>query len=242
MPHHVRFDVAAVVAVVLLAAARPLAVGPAGGADDEARDARIRAAIVDAVQARVGEDARVAVEAMDVVGEASAAFLQAVPEPNARLGEPIQFRLLGADGRGATARAAGAVSARLSVDVEHVRVVALVPRGRELADGDVEATSGTVTGVPLRRLPRLSEVAGTRALVNLAPGEIVTKSAVAVRPAVKSGQIVRATARVGGLIATAALVAVQDGAPGAVIRVVNKDSRRELKARVIEPGVVEVIP
>lgn len=205
------------------------------------RDDWVRAAITEAVQARMGDDADVTVAAMEIVGEASSALLQAVPEPNARLGDWMHLRLLGTDGRGQAAHVVGGVSAFVSVAVDHVRVRTLVPRGRELAEGDVAASHDVLDGVPLRRLPRLREVAGTRALVNLAPGDVIARTSVALRPAVKSGQLVRATARVGGVVVTAALVAVQDGAPGAVIRVVNKDSRRELRARVVEPGVVEVI-
>ncbi|MGE3178977.1 MAG: flagella basal body P-ring formation protein FlgA [Vicinamibacterales bacterium] len=37
------------------------------------------------------------------------------------------------------------------------------------------------------------------------------------------------------------MTAAQDGVEGAVIRVVNKESRRELRARVVGPGEVEVI-
>jgi flagella basal body P-ring formation protein FlgA len=48
-------------------------------------------------------------------------------------------------------------------------------------------------------------------------------------------------ARVGAVQVVAELVAVQDGDPGATVRVVNKGSRRELRARVIEPGLVEVV-
>lgn len=233
------------VALAALCVAAPLAAGPPATPDRPARlerDARVRTAIHEAVRDRMGGDADVTVEILDVTGDPSSSWLQAVPEPNARLGELLSFRLLGADGRGARARVVGSVSARVSVDVEHVRVRALVPRGRELADGDVEASHGTLDGVPLRRLPRLHEVTGTRALVNLAPGETVARTSVALRPAVKSGQLVRATTRLEGLVVTAALVAVQDGAAGAIIRVVNKESRRELRARVVEPGVVEIIP
>ena len=53
--------------------------------------------------------------------------------------------------------------------------------------------------------------------------------------------MVRAVARVGEVEVSATMTAVQDGVEGAVIRVVNKESRRELRAKVVEPGVVEVM-
>lgn len=243
MVNHRRLRVSVAAALMWLAAVRVGAAGPPDGSGaPHPRDLRIRDAIVDAVRGRMGDDAVVTIAAMDVSGEPSAAYLQAVPQPNARLGEPIHFRLLGAAGRGAPARVVGAVVASLSVDVEYVRARALVPRGRDLAEADTEVVRGTLRGVPLRRLPRLDEVAGTRVLVPLAPGEIVTRTAIALRPAVKSGHLVRATTRIAGLTVTASLLAAQDGVLGAIIRVVNTDSRRELRARVVEPGVVEVIP
>lgn len=203
---------------------------------------RVEEAIAAAVRARMGADAEVVLSQLEVIGERDVAFLEAVPEPDARAGERVRFRLIGSDGAGLGARTVGSASAVLSVQVEHVRARTLVARGRELGDADVESSQDVVERVPLKRLPRLAEVAGARALVNLAPGEVVTRTAVTARPAVRSGQVVRATARVGSLEVTASLVAVQDGAPGAVIRVVNKDSRRELRARVLAPGVVEVMP
>lgn len=203
---------------------------------------RIAEAIIETVQSRMGDDAEVVLSELRVTGGETHAFLQAVPEPTARVGERVHFRLLGSDGRGEAARTIGHASAVVAVNVEHVRAKELVPRGRDVADNDMETAHGPLVGVPMRRLPRWVEVAGSRALVNLAPGEVITRSAVTIRPAVKSGQVVRAVARVGGLEVTAALVAAQDGAPGSVIRVVNRESRRELRARVLESGVVEVIP
>lgn len=220
------------------------AAGPAGLpiAVDAARDARVRDAIVTSVLERMGEDAEVDVLELQVTGEAPA-VVRAVPEPDARTGRRIHFRLIGSGGAGEAARTSGAASAVITVRAEHARARTLITRGRDVADADVERSDEAIVGVPLRRIPRVDEVVGTRALVNLAPGEVVTRRAVVVaRPAVKSGQVVRATARSGGIEVTASLVAAQDGAPGAIIKVVNKESRRELRARVVGSGTVEVIP
>lgn len=229
--------------LLLLAVCVPHAASAGSSSRAGAEDAaRVAEAIIETVQSRMGDDAEVVVSELTVTGGDSPAFLQAVPEPDARLGERVHFRLLGSDGRGEAARTVGRASAVVAVNVEHVRAKELVARGRDVADSDFETSHGRLVGVPMRRLPRWTEVAGSRALVNLAPGEVITRSAVTIKPAVKSGQVVRAIARVGGLEVTAALVAVQDGAPGSVIRVVNRESRRELRARVLESGVVEVIP
>lgn len=229
-------------ALLVFASSAMAFAAPADVRPSTATVAQVRAAIETAVRERMGDDADVVASRLEIVGDVAAAFLQAVPEPDARISDRMTFRLLGASGRGETARVLGSASATVSVAVEHVRAKTLVVRGREVTDADVERVDGPVLDLPLRRLPRLDEVQGARALVNLAPGEVVAKTAVVTRPAVKIGQVVRAIARVDGLEVTASLVAAQDGVPGAVIRVVNKESRRELRARVLEPGVVEVIP
>ncbi|MGE3512293.1 MAG: flagellar basal body P-ring formation chaperone FlgA [Vicinamibacterales bacterium] len=204
--------------------------------------ARVRGAITEAVRARMGDAAEVDIGHLEVTGEPGHLYLQAVPEPDARVGTLMHFRLLGSDGSGAPLRPAGSASAVVAVEVDHVRARVLVPRGRALQKADVEASRSALDGVPLRRLPVYAEVEGARALVNIAPGEVLSRTSVAARPAVKSGQTVRAVARIDGLEVTASLVAAQDGAPGTVIRVVNRESRRELRARVVESGVVEVVP
>jgi flagella basal body P-ring formation protein FlgA len=117
----------------------------------------------------------------------------------------------------------------------------LIPRGKTIAAEDVVEQVGEVSGVPLRRLPIASDVIGARALHDIATGALIAGSAVAMPGAVKSGQTVRAVATVGAVEVTASLVSMQNGQIGDVIRVVNKDSRRELRARVIGEGAVEVI-
>ncbi len=47
--------------------------------------------------------------------------------------------------------------------------------------------------------------------------------------------------RVGGVELAGSLVAAGNGAADDVIRVVNKDSRRAMRARVVRSGEVEVI-
>jgi len=46
---------------------------------------------------------------------------------------------------------------------------------------------------------------------------------------------------VGGIEAEARMVAADNGDKGSVIRVVNPESRRSIRARVVAAGVVEVI-
>jgi flagella basal body P-ring formation protein FlgA len=231
---------------LLILAATLLAPGRAEATDPRADPSRgtgadsISSAIVDAVRQRMGEDAAVTVTDVDVRGGLIEPPVSAVPSPGARTGATMRFQLVGPD-RNGRVRVIGWATARVDVAVEHVRVRQLVSRGQALADEDLEVATGEVAGLPLRWLPRRREVLGARALTTVGAGSVLTKTAVATRPAVKSGQTVRAMVRVGRVHVEAELVAVQDGDPGATVRVVNRDSRRELRARVVEPGVVEVL-
>jgi len=58
---------------------------------------------------------------------------------------------------------------------------------------------------------------------------------------VRAGDRVRAVARVGGVEAVVIAIAEQSGSAQQVIRVVNPDSRRAIRARVVAPGEVEVV-
>jgi len=82
---------------------------------------------------------------------------------------------------------------------------------------------------------------GGHAVRNIAAGEIATSTAITGTPAVRSGQLVKATATIAGAQISATLVAAQGGELGAVIRVVNRESRRQLRARIVAEGSVEVI-
>ncbi|MBI4475685.1 MAG: flagella basal body P-ring formation protein FlgA [Acidobacteria bacterium] len=64
-----------------------------------------------------------------------------------------------------------------------------------------------------------------------------------VRPArvVRSGEVVVTRAVIGGVEATGSALAQQSGALGDVIRVINRESRRSFKGRIVAPGQVEVL-
>ncbi len=58
---------------------------------------------------------------------------------------------------------------------------------------------------------------------------------------VRAGDRVRATARVGGVEAVVIAIAAQNGVAQQIIRVVNPDSRRAIRVRVVAAGEVEVV-
>ncbi len=81
----------------------------------------------------------------------------------------------------------------------------------------------------------------SRAARPLAADACLTRTSLVMLPAVQAGQEVDAIARVNGVEAVARLVAAERGQVGSLVRVVNPQSRRSLKARVVAAGVVEVI-
>jgi flagella basal body P-ring formation protein FlgA len=75
----------------------------------------------------------------------------------------------------------------------------------------------------------------------LAADSCLTRAMVQSTPLVRSGDAVTVVARSAGVEVSARMVAASSGDLGAVIRVVNQQSRRAVSARVVAAGVVETI-
>jgi flagella basal body P-ring formation protein FlgA len=206
------------------------------------RDVAVREAITLAVVARTGDDVRVAIDALTVRAQPAAGPYLATPEPSARSGRPAVFALAVPDpvspGR---QRRIGSAVATVRVSGPHARTARALPRGTVLARGDLREANEEVDGLLLGRLPAPQALVGGRTARDLREGEIVAGALVQAVPAVKSGDEVRVTVRLDGLDVQGRGIATQSGTPGTVIRVVNPDSRRAVRARVIGPGEVEVI-
>jgi flagella basal body P-ring formation protein FlgA len=193
----------------------------------------------------MGQDADVRIEdlAFTTTPPPDGAVLTATPEPGARLGRQNRFSLqwvVTAGGR-RTPGPVGHATASVFVAVEHVRAGRSIVRGEICSESDLVQSAGEVGAVLLQRLPRLSNVKGARALRPIAADDVVTRTAVLVRPAVQSGDVVAMSAAVEGVTVLGQAVAQQSGSEGDIIRVVNRESRRPLKARVVGPGRVEVM-
>jgi flagella basal body P-ring formation protein FlgA len=203
---------------------------------------RVGAAIVAAVVSRMG-DARVTVEQVEIFNVADVPEIQAVPGPDARAGQVVQFTLLAPAGAGSGARVVnlGRASAFVRVEAPHATATRIILRGTAIELEDLEESASEVQGVPLRRLPTRAELSGGRAVRNLAPGEIVTAAAMTTAPAVRSGQVVRATVTLDGVEVSAMVIAAQNGDLGSVIRAFNREGHRELRVKVVGEGLVEVI-
>jgi flagella basal body P-ring formation protein FlgA len=235
----------ALVAATMLAstAAARSAVGRVVPTASPAVDAAARAAIVEAVRERLGISAEVSIDRLWLPNlPPTAVSMTAIAEPGARLGRAVTFRLMAADTTaGPTARLGSAV-ASLTVRVRHARLLAAVrPGGVVAATGAAEGVD-VVTGVRLHRLPLSSEVAGARVRQTLAAGTVIEEWMLEREPLVRSGDVVGVRAMVDGVEARTMAKASQRGAMGAVIRLVNLQSGRSLKGRVIAKGEVEVVP
>jgi flagella basal body P-ring formation protein FlgA len=214
-------------------------------ASAQSDDDRARAAIVAAVHERMGGDAAVDVEAITVtLHRPSTAAWSATPDPGGRLGQPVRFTLASTEQgpNGPRVTVIGSALATLRVAVPHFHLRRAVAPGEFLAESDLEPADHALTGTPLKALSGVSGLVGGRVLRTLAAQACLTPGTIAAVTAVRTGQSVTAISRFAGGEISATLVASEAGDPGKVIRVVNPHSRRALRARVLSPGVVEILP
>jgi len=204
-------------------------------------EAQVSEALAADIRARMGASAHVSVGEvhLSVRGTATGP-LAVVPSPGARLGQPVEFVLLGA-GAGGRAAQVGRGRADVTVLVPHARTLRTMARGTVVASGDMSDSTGEPGPVAISRLPTAHELVGATLRRDVVGGEVLTLRSAALPPAVRAGDPVHATATIGGVQVTAQLTAVDNGAQGSVVRVVNRDTRREVRARVVRAGVVEVI-
>jgi len=206
----------------------------------------VRAAIAQAVaeRFRAASPAQVVVgelrvdAALPQAGETSSATsgdLVALPDPGARTGRPAQFTLR------AGSRRVGLAVASVTVSVPHVRTTAPVDRDAAVTAEVVQEQDGEVSGVRFEPLPRLDEVIGAHARRPLAAGEVLSQAVVIVPDAVRAGDEVKVVARVGALEAWGVGRATASGRVGDVVRITRGSARGLQPARVLSPGVVQVL-
>jgi len=191
----------------------------------------IRAAIVERL---ADTEAEIRIDAVDLPPAAPDRFRDAVPEPGSRLGKPMRFLL-----RPATGRPVLAV-ARATVVADQVVLKRMVARGARLAPGDFGRRRGELAGMTLRHQLTFDQLDGARARRLLEPGTVLSPIDVVVRRAVEPGDVVTVVAIAGVVEVSANLVAADGGDKGDLVRVVNPDTRRDMRARVTGRGRVEV--
>jgi flagella basal body P-ring formation protein FlgA len=222
------------IAVATLAAQAPNPVALQGAVAPVSQDA-LQRAVADAVIARVGVGADVDVRLTSTVPPSWHGDLTSVAiDPAARLGAPLFVTFL--SGPGASLR----VSADIRITADYVRASHALLAGQVVTAGDVTAVRDVVPAMPLRHLPTAGEVIGAKTIRRMAAGEIIQAGFVATPPVVIMGEPVTAIARIGDLEVAARFIAADSGRIGDVIRIVNPDTKRSLRARVIKAGTVEV--
>jgi flagella basal body P-ring formation protein FlgA len=193
-----------------------------------------REAITRAVVARMGDTVAVDVLTVDLPAGAVDRFVEAKPDPAARLGRAIRFTLVPARGPRVV------VTANLRVVGEHVVARRDLGRGVTVTGDDVQVVRAEVRDTPLRRLPSGDQVMGSRVLRPVPANAVLLPGAVVLRRAIEPGDRITAVAITGDIRVSAELTATDGGEPGDVIRIVNTDTRRSLRGRVIGEGLVEV--
>jgi flagella basal body P-ring formation protein FlgA len=191
------------------------------------------AVIERAILERVGARAEVVVRTVDPAPDGL--FREARPDPAAVLGKPIRFTLI--PERGASVP----VVATVDVVADHATTRHGIARGHTIVAADLEPVRGPLRGLPLRATPTAAMLAGARALRPIAAGAVVLPSFVAMRRAVEAGDRVTVVAVSGDVEVSATFVAADGGAIGATIRVLNPDTRRLIRGRVVGDGLVEVM-
>lgn len=213
----------------------------AAEADVTPLEAQVAAALRSEVRTRFGERAAISVERVQLsIREGTTGSLAVVLAPQAALGAPVGFVVIGAGANGRPMQV-GRGTATVTVRVPHAEARRTLARGSVLTAADIADVDGDPGQVPLKRLPVARELVGGAVRRDVAAGTVLTQQLATLPPAVRVGETVQAIAAVGRVQVTADLVAMDNGVEGAIVRVVNRESKRELRARVVRSGVVEVI-
>ena len=205
-------------------------------------EADVRAAIVAAVQARMAApqaDVEVIVEDLRVHGAPAGAGLRATPDAGSRAGGPMRF-ILHAATAGPRAARTGSADAVVRVRARFAQATRALGAGAIVAPGDVASATGDPGRVPLQPLPHAESLIGARLRRTIAAGGAVAGDAVTAAPLVRRGDEVTTAVRLGPVLAQGRATALDDGALGAVVRVLIE--KRQLRGRVRSAGEVEITP
>jgi flagella basal body P-ring formation protein FlgA len=172
----------------------------------------------------------------------AAGILIATPAPGARVGRPIRFAIVRQSGRDNALKVrVGEAFATVKAVGAAVRVTRDVPRASILGAHDVEQTKTSLDDLPLRRVLTVSDVVGASVARPLHAGQIVDAASIVPVPAIRAGDRVRAVIRTAAVEVEAIVVAAESGAIDEVIRVVNPETKRAMRARVRSKDEVEVL-
>jgi flagella basal body P-ring formation protein FlgA len=233
-----------VLAVAAAVAGSPVWNPAAVPATDPGRDAAVRAAIERGVAERMGAEARVTVDKLEVRAPATiwnpgadpaANALRVVLPPGVRTGRLLSMPLF------AGAARLGTATALVRVRVPHVRAARSVARDTVLTALDTTDLVADLEGALFERLPAASDLVGARARRDVAAGEALTHAMVETAFAVRSGDTVEMVARLGLVEARGVGKASGSGYVGDRVRVSRVGQPGLAAARIVAPGVVQLI-
>ena len=220
----------------MLVVALALALGAATVPAQPVREAAVRAAIERGVVERMGSEARVSVEKLEVLApDTLQGSIRAVLTPGARTGRLVSFGLFAGKAR------LGTATGIVHVRIPHVRASRQVTRDTELTELDTADVIADIEGVLFERLPGRSDLAGARVRRDVAAGEPLTRAIVETAFAVRSGDTVEMVARLGIVEARGVGRASGSGHVGDRVRVSRAGVAGLVAARIVAPGVVELL-
>ncbi len=196
-------------------------------------ESAVRDAIVAAVQEQTG-GAAVTLDVRVVEIPSGVSPDQADIEAGARFGRPSRFRLR------AGARSIGYAVAVVHATSRHLTTTRAIRAGETVGPDDFQEATAGLGGLPMESLPGPEQVTGAITTRALSAGEAITARLVRMPPAVRSGDVVSTRVIVEGVEAVGVATALQSGNVGDVIRLVNPESRRQLRGRITGKAAVEV--
>jgi flagella basal body P-ring formation protein FlgA len=125
--------------------------------------------------------------------------------------------------------------------VTGVQATRALEPGTVLAEADLADVEADLAEIPEDVLSGRAALVGQRVVRAMSAGAWVRRSTVAQALQVRRGSQVMLVARIGTVEARASVQAKEGGAAGDIITVVNLNSKRALRARVVGTGLVEAV-
>jgi len=203
-------------------------------------EAELRSLVVAALEDKLAPGERVeSVEIGRPVRVGFGSYDVAVGEPSARAGSGQRRVDVTVTQEG---REVASVSARVKIATVGPVVVTrqAVARGAVLRAGDLRIEERRLDELPASVLGSLEDAIGKETRVALPAGRPVTLQALASTPLVSRGDPVRVVIDAGGMRLSSSGEALDTGAAGERVRVLNGSSRREVVGQVVAHGTVLV--
>ena len=144
------------------------------------------------------------------------------------------------DPRGGHTTRSATVSFRVNPLRDTVVTVRELGRRAVITAGDVRVERRALSRLPVNAVHDPNDVIGREVTRPLAPGEVVTAQSVTAPLIIRRGSVVSVVVEGSNFKIVARGVAVDDGAHGAPIRVLNAASRREVVGRVEDERTVRI--